>query len=169
LAAVITALAARVPAAAFVRCATLTLPQIRLAALTIISIVGLAYLLNYSGLTYTIGLGLASGGPVFVVGSPFPGWVAEVLSCGARRQRPLWQPAGWRGASTQSESDPAGGDQLLRRRAGQDGLAAESRNWNVPDTARRTRGPHPRTDVSAQPGADGPARRAGRGAAIPDS
>src|SRR5262245_8882577 len=45
LAAVITALVARVPASAVVRCAALTLRQIRLAALTIISIVGLAYLM----------------------------------------------------------------------------------------------------------------------------
>jgi len=80
LAAVITALLARVPASAVVRCAALTLRQIRLAALTIISIVGLAYLMNYSGLTYTIGLGLASVGPLFVVVSPFLGWVAVLLS-----------------------------------------------------------------------------------------
>jgi lactate permease len=80
LAAVITAVVARVPAAAFVRCAAITFRQIRLAALTIISIVGLAYLMNYSGLTYTIGLGLASVGPLFVVVSPFLGWVAVLLS-----------------------------------------------------------------------------------------
>jgi len=80
LAAVITALLARVPASAVVRCAALTLHQIRLAALTIISIVGLAYLMNYSGLTYTIGLGLASVGPLFVVVSPLLGWVAVLLS-----------------------------------------------------------------------------------------
>jgi lactate permease len=79
-AAVITAIVARVPAAAFVRCATLTFRQIRLATLTVMSIVGLAYLMNYSGLTYTIGLGLASVGPLFVVVSPFLGWIAVVLS-----------------------------------------------------------------------------------------
>jgi lactate permease len=80
LAAIITSLAARVPAADFVRCAALTWHQIRFAALTIVSIVGLAYLMNYSGLTYTIGLGLALVGPLFVLVSPFLGWIAVLLS-----------------------------------------------------------------------------------------
>ena len=43
-------------------------------------IVGLAYLMNYSGLTYTLGLGVASVGLLFVVLSPFLGWVAVLLS-----------------------------------------------------------------------------------------
>jgi len=80
LAAIISALVARVAAADFVRCAARTWHQIRFAALTIVLIVGLAYLMNYSGLTYTIGLGLASVGPLFVLVSPFLGWIAVVLS-----------------------------------------------------------------------------------------
>jgi lactate permease len=80
LAAITTGLAARVPAADFVCCAALTWHQIRFAALTIVSIVALAYLMNYSGLTYTIGLGLASVGPLFVLVSPFLGWIAVLLS-----------------------------------------------------------------------------------------
>ena len=80
LAAVITGLVGRVPASDFVRCAALTWHQIRFAALTIVSIVGLAYLMNYSGLTYTLGLGLASVGPLFVLVSPFLGWIAVLLS-----------------------------------------------------------------------------------------
>ena len=42
--------------------------------------VGLAYLMNYSGLNYTLGLGVASVGFVFPLLSPFLGWVAVFLS-----------------------------------------------------------------------------------------
>ena len=43
-------------------------------------IIGLAYLMNYSGLNYTLGLGVSSVGPLFVLLSPFLGWVAVMLS-----------------------------------------------------------------------------------------
>jgi lactate permease len=43
-------------------------------------VVGLAYLMNYSGLAYTLGQGVASTGGWFVVFSPFLGWVAVLLS-----------------------------------------------------------------------------------------
>jgi lactate permease len=36
--------------------------------------------MNYSGLNYTLGLGVASVGPLFVVLSPFLGWMAVLLS-----------------------------------------------------------------------------------------
>jgi lactate permease len=43
-------------------------------------IVGLAYLMNYSGLAYTLGKGVASTGHLFILLSPFLGWVAVMLS-----------------------------------------------------------------------------------------
>ena len=43
-------------------------------------IVGLAYLMNYSGLAYTLGKGVASTGGLFVLLSPFLGWIAVFLS-----------------------------------------------------------------------------------------
>ena len=43
-------------------------------------IVGLAYLMNYSGLAYTLGQGVASTGHLFVLLSPLLGWVAVLLS-----------------------------------------------------------------------------------------
>jgi lactate permease len=46
----------------------------------LLTIVGLAYLMNYSGLAYTLGLGVASVGAFFVLVSPFLGWVAVFLS-----------------------------------------------------------------------------------------
>ena len=36
--------------------------------------------MNYSGLTYTLGLGVASVGHLFILLSPFLGWVAVFLS-----------------------------------------------------------------------------------------
>jgi lactate permease len=57
-----------------------TVGQISLAVFTVCLIVGLAYLMNYSGLAYTLGKGVASVGSLFVILSPFLGWVAVFLS-----------------------------------------------------------------------------------------
>jgi len=54
--------------------------QSRIAILTVALIVGLAYLMNYSGLNYTLGLGVASAGIFFPLLSAFLGWVAVFLS-----------------------------------------------------------------------------------------
>jgi lactate permease len=54
--------------------------QTRIAILTVATIVGLAYLMNYSGLNYTLGLGVASVGAFFPLVSAFLGWVAVFLS-----------------------------------------------------------------------------------------
>jgi lactate permease len=57
-----------------------TIRQIRVAVFTVMLIIGLAYLMNYSGLAYTLGAAVAATGPLFVVLSPFLGWVAVMLS-----------------------------------------------------------------------------------------
>jgi len=54
--------------------------QSRIAILTVMVIVSLAYLMNYSGMNYTLGLGVASVGVVFPFVSAFLGWVAVFLS-----------------------------------------------------------------------------------------
>ena len=54
--------------------------QIWLAVITVCLIVALAYVMNYSGLAYTLGAGAASVGGLFVLISPFLGWVAVFLS-----------------------------------------------------------------------------------------
>jgi lactate permease len=54
--------------------------QARLAILTVTLIIGLAYLLNYSGVAYTLGLGAASAGIFFPILSAFLGWLAVFLS-----------------------------------------------------------------------------------------
>ena len=54
--------------------------QVWLPAVTTMLIVGLAYLVNYSGMAFTLGLGVASVGPVFPLLSAFLGWLAVFLS-----------------------------------------------------------------------------------------
>ena len=64
----------------FVKAIGDTWRQTRIAILTVALIVGLAFLMNYSGMTYTLGLGVASLGLLFPLVSPFLGWVAVFLS-----------------------------------------------------------------------------------------
>ena len=80
LSAVITAALVGVGPGRFLQCVAATWRQSRIAILTVALIVALAYLMNYSGLTYTLGLGVASMGVVFPLVSPFLGWVAVFLS-----------------------------------------------------------------------------------------
>jgi len=62
--AIITSLVVRLSAADFLRCVVETWRQISLPVLTVVLIVSLAYLMNYSGMTYTIGLGVVRTNPV---------------------------------------------------------------------------------------------------------
>ena len=80
LAAIFTALIVGVRPTAFFSCVALTFRQAWLAILTVTLIVGLAYLMNYSGMAYTLGKAVASTGHLFVLLSPFLGWVAVFLS-----------------------------------------------------------------------------------------
>jgi lactate permease len=80
LAAVITAFLVRMPPGAFFDCIRETVRQCWLAVITVMLIVALAYLMNYSGLAYTLGQGAASTGHLFVLLSPFLGWAAVMLS-----------------------------------------------------------------------------------------
>jgi lactate permease len=64
----------------FLSAAAATWRQSRMAILTVALIVGLAYLMNYSGMNYTLGLGVASAGIFFPILSAFLGWVAVFLS-----------------------------------------------------------------------------------------
>jgi lactate permease len=80
LAAFITALLVRLSVAEMVQCYVRTIGQIWQAVLTVMLIVALAYVMNYSGLAYTLGLAVASTGHAFILFSPFLGWVAVFLS-----------------------------------------------------------------------------------------
>lgn len=64
----------------FLRSGSKTLRQLRLPGLTVLVIVGLAYLYNYSGMAYTLGAAVARVGPAFPLVSSYLGWVACFLS-----------------------------------------------------------------------------------------
>jgi lactate permease len=78
--AIIVALFVRISVSEFVQCAVRTIRQIWQAVITVMFIVALAYVMNYSGLAYSIGLAVASTGHWFVLFSPFLGWIAVFLS-----------------------------------------------------------------------------------------
>ena len=56
------------------------LRQLRKPGLTVLFIVGLAYLYNYSGMAYSLGAAVAALGAIFPLVSSFLGWVACFLS-----------------------------------------------------------------------------------------
>src|SRR5580704_4828057 len=80
LSAIVTAVVVKLSVGDFFRCVSRTFKQAWIAILTVCFIVGLAFLMNYSGMAYTLGLGVASVGHLFVLLSPFLGWVAVMLS-----------------------------------------------------------------------------------------
>ncbi len=57
-----------------------TWKQLRFAILTVVFIVGLAFLFNYSGMSYTLGLAISKVGAIFPFFSVFLGWIACFLS-----------------------------------------------------------------------------------------
>lgn len=79
-AAILTALCLRVRPKTFARAGLKTLRQLRVAGLTVLLIVALAYLYNYSGMAYTLGAAVAHAGRFFPLLSSYLGWVACFLS-----------------------------------------------------------------------------------------
>jgi len=57
-----------------------TWKQLRYAILTVMLIIGLAYLFNYSGMAYTLGLAVSSLGGIFPFFAAFLGWIACFLT-----------------------------------------------------------------------------------------
>jgi L-lactate transport len=77
---VLTALCLGVRRQVFWKSGLKALRQLRLPALTVMLIVGLAYLYNYSGMAFTLGAAVARVGPAFPLVSSYLGWVACFLS-----------------------------------------------------------------------------------------
>jgi glycolate permease len=57
-----------------------TVRQLRIPSITVLFIVSLAYIYNYSGMVYTLGAACARVGPAFPLLSSYLGWVACFLS-----------------------------------------------------------------------------------------
>jgi lactate permease len=80
LACVITAGVVGLSPGKFLVCVGRTLQQTWIAIVTVALIIALAYLMNYAGMAYTLGKAVASVGGLFVLLSPFLGWIAVFLS-----------------------------------------------------------------------------------------
>jgi len=74
------ALLLRLKPSAVVAAYTGTFKQLKFAMLTLASMLGLAYLMNYSGMTSTLGLSLASTGAAFPFFSAVVGWMGVFLT-----------------------------------------------------------------------------------------
>ena len=72
----IAALILRASPRVLVRAGAKTLRQLRVPVMTVTLIVALAYVYNYSGMTFTLGAALASLGLLFPLASGFLGWIA---------------------------------------------------------------------------------------------
>ena len=75
-----TALVLRVRPAQVVKTYVDTFTQLKFAILTIASMLGLAYLMNYSGMTSTLGLAMAASGGLFPFFSAMVGWLGVFLT-----------------------------------------------------------------------------------------
>ncbi len=136
--AIITAALTRTGVGDFFECVVKTWRQTWIAIVTVMMIVGLAYLLNYSGISYTLGTGVASTGGIVPAGVR----VARLDRGVPVRQRHVGQrvvrqPAGRGRAAARPRSGADGRDQLVGRRDGQDDLAAEHRDGCIDDGPER--------------------------------
>ena len=75
-----TAVVLRVPPRGVVKAYVDTFKQLKMAILTIACMLGLAYLMNYSGMTSTLGLALATSGFAFPFFSAVVGWLGVFLT-----------------------------------------------------------------------------------------
>ncbi len=73
-------LALGVPPAAALRCYRATLHQLRWAIPTVLCVLGVAFVMNWSGQSATLGRFLAGTGPLFAVISPIVGWIGVVVT-----------------------------------------------------------------------------------------
>jgi lactate permease len=80
IAALVSAVVLRMPVAQFARVFRSTVKQLLLAELTIASVLALAFLMNYSGATATLGLSFAATGALFPFFSSLLGWLGVFLT-----------------------------------------------------------------------------------------
>ena len=106
-----------------------TLNQLKWATLTVAAVLALAYVMNLSAQTLTIGTWIAGAGGLLAFLSPIIGWLGVAVTGSDTSSNSLFgvlQVTAAQGG--RARPDPAGGGQLLRRRARQDDLAAEPRD-----------------------------------------
>jgi lactate permease len=79
-AAIAAAILLRVSPKRFAATYVATFKQLKMSMVTIATMLGLAYLMNYSGMTSTLGLALATTGPTFPFFSAVLGWLGVFLT-----------------------------------------------------------------------------------------
>nr|WP_285598610.1 L-lactate permease [Kineosporia sp. NBRC 101731] len=77
---VLTGLLLRLPLAAWGRAYGAVLVQLRTAILTVVAVLGIAYVMNTSGMTTTLGVWLAGAGSFFALLSPLLGWFGTAVT-----------------------------------------------------------------------------------------
>jgi lactate permease len=106
-----------------------TLDQLKWAIVTVAAVLALAYVMNQAGLTITLGLWAAGAGCVLrvPVGADRLAWRGGD-GFGHLVERPVRRAPGDRGEGRRDLADAARRGEQLRRRPGQDDLAAEPRD-----------------------------------------
>jgi lactate permease len=77
---VLTALIFTMKFSTFVEVLVSTFKQLKFALLTIILVLSIAHISNYSGISYSLGLAFAATGPLFIVFSPLIGFIGTFLT-----------------------------------------------------------------------------------------
>ena len=77
---VLTTLVFRMTFSAFTRVFAATFKQLKFALLTMILVLSIAHLSNYSGISFTLGLAFAATGPLFMIFSPLIGFLGVFLT-----------------------------------------------------------------------------------------
>ena len=118
------------PAAASVRLFGATVVQVRWALATIFMILAIAFVMNWSGQTTTLGRFLAGAGPAYAILSPVIGWIGVVVTGSDNSTNALFGhlqvvAAKETGISPNSSCRV----QHHRRGTGENALSAEPRNW----------------------------------------
>ena len=103
-----------------------TYVELKSAIITVMAVLALAYVMNLSGQTTSLGAWLAGAGAAFAILSPILGWIGVAVT-GLRHlcQRALRCPAGADRRRCRPRPGADGGRELLGWRARQDGQPAE--------------------------------------------
>ena len=79
-ASILSAMFLRMPPAAFARTVAASARQLAVPIFTIATVLSIAFVMNYSGATGTLGLAFAASGAAFPFFSPFLGWLGVFLT-----------------------------------------------------------------------------------------
>ena len=115
-----------------------SLDQLKWATLTVMAVLGLAYVMNLSGQTTTIGNWIAGAGGVLPFLSPIIGWLGVAVTGSDTSSNSLFGVLQVT-AAKDAGFDPtlSGRGELVRRRAREDDLAPEPRDRRRGGGARR--------------------------------